>query len=82
MFMHGGGFGGLFLGLIVLLILVSLGLRIFLFSRRRRNWSGGHARRGPKPEQILARRFARGEIDEDEYHRRLSALQRRAGPGP
>ena len=26
-------------------------------------------------EQILAQRFARGEIDVDEYHRRLDALQ-------
>jgi putative membrane protein len=31
----------------------------------------------PTPEQLLAERFARGEIDEDEYHRRLDALQRR-----
>ncbi len=26
------------------------------------------------PEQILAERFARGEIDEDEYQRRLQSL--------
>ncbi|MEU0112436.1 SHOCT domain-containing protein [Streptomyces bobili] len=30
------------------------------------------------PEQILAERFARGEIDEEEYRRRLNALH--AGP--
>ncbi|MGP4050639.1 SHOCT domain-containing protein [Streptomyces sp. 2A115] len=30
------------------------------------------------PEQVLGVRFARGEIDEEEYWRRLSAL--RAGP--
>ncbi|WP_306337393.1 SHOCT domain-containing protein [Streptomyces sp. KL118A] len=30
-------------------------------------------------EQLLAERFARGEIDEDEYHRRLGVL--RAGDG-
>ncbi|MFE0515621.1 SHOCT domain-containing protein [Streptomyces sp. NPDC058964] len=29
---------------------------------------------GPTPEQLLAERFARGEIDEDEYHRRLAVL--------
>ncbi len=28
----------------------------------------------PTPEQVLAERFARGEIDEDEYRRRLDAL--------
>jgi putative membrane protein len=27
------------------------------------------------PERILAQRFAAGEIDEDEYHRRLDALR-------
>lgn len=27
------------------------------------------------PEQVLAERFARGEIDEDEYHWRLNALR-------
>ncbi len=36
--------------------------------------------RGPKktPEQLLAERFAKGEIDEEEYTRRLSVL--RMGP--
>ncbi|MFB7596157.1 SHOCT domain-containing protein [Streptomyces sp. NPDC056160] len=38
---------------------------------------GGTGR--PTPEQLLAERFARGEIDEDEYRRRLSVL--RQGPG-
>ncbi|MEU6394695.1 SHOCT domain-containing protein [Streptomyces sp. NPDC046939] len=28
----------------------------------------------PTPEMLLAERFARGEIDEDEYHARMSAL--------
>ncbi|MFF4350049.1 SHOCT domain-containing protein [Streptomyces sp. NPDC001530] len=27
------------------------------------------------PEQVLAERFARGEIDEDEYRRRLAVLR-------
>ncbi len=31
------------------------------------------------PERLLAERFARGEIDTDEYHARLAAL--RTGPG-
>ena len=33
------------------------------------------------PEQILAERFARGEIDVDEYQRRLHSL-RTGGPAP
>jgi putative membrane protein len=34
----------------------------------------------PTPQQLLADRFARGEIDEHEYHRRLDVL--RAGSQP
>jgi putative membrane protein len=34
--------------------------------------------RGPAPQQLLAERFARGDIDEDDYARRLQVL--RAGP--
>jgi len=29
----------------------------------------------PPPEQVLAERFARGEIDEDEYRKRLDTLR-------
>ena len=35
----------------------------------------------PEPERLLAERFARGEIDEDEYHQRLISL-RAASPAP
>jgi len=34
----------------------------------------------PTPDQVLAERFARGEIDEDEYGRRLDALRTAGGP--
>jgi putative membrane protein len=33
----------------------------------------------PDPERILAERFARGEIDEEEYHRRLQTLRSTSG---
>jgi uncharacterized membrane protein len=36
---------------------------------------GPDPRRDDDPEQILARRFAAGEIDEDEYHGRLETLR-------
>ena len=38
----------------------------------------------PSPERLLAERFARGEIDEDEYRRRLATLtgSGRAAPMP
>jgi putative membrane protein len=34
----------------------------------------------PAPEQLLAERFARGEIDEEEYRRRLDTLRASGGP--
>jgi putative membrane protein len=34
----------------------------------------------PAPEQILAERFARGELDEEEYRRRLDALRSNSRP--
>ncbi len=35
-----------------------------------------HSPVGPgSPEQVLADRFARGDIDDDEYQRRLAALR-------
>ena len=74
------GLGGWLLGIIVVLMVVSLVMRIFMFSRRRRFFNGqgpGHPR---GPEQILARRFAAGEIDEEEYRRRLAALRTPTGP--
>jgi putative membrane protein len=36
-------------------------------------------RRDDDPERILARRFAAGEIDADEYQRRLGLLHERHG---
>lgn len=38
---------------------------------------------GPRsgPEQILAERYARGEIDEEEYERRLATLRGSPPPG-
>ncbi|ANP51659.1 putative membrane protein [Streptomyces griseochromogenes] len=45
-----------------------------------RSGNGADARQpGPPPEQLLAERFARGEIDEDEYHRRLTVLGETTG---
>jgi putative membrane protein len=32
------------------------------------------------PERILAERFARGEIDEDEYRRRIAVVRHPAAP--
>ncbi|WP_159674179.1 SHOCT domain-containing protein [Streptomyces mexicanus] len=46
-------------------------------------WRGGAGRpAGDSPLAVLGRRFASGEIDEDEYRRRLSVLEEQFGrPG-
>lgn len=43
--------------------------------------SPGAPDHGPSAEQILGERYARGEIDEEEYRRRLATL-RGSPPGP
>jgi putative membrane protein len=44
---------------------------------------GYHPPGPPPPEQILAERFARGEIDEQEFGNRMDTLRRQApGQGP
>ncbi len=52
-------------------LLVFAGATLVRVAQRR---SGPGQGAGPTPEQILAERLARGEIDEDEYRRRLAAL--------
>lgn len=52
-------------------LLVFAGVTLLRVVRRP---SGPGQGAGPAPEQILAERLARGEIDEDEYRRRLAAL--------
>jgi putative membrane protein len=48
---------------------------------------GPHVQPGPTgdhsavtPEQVLAKRFARGEIDEEEFRQRMAALRTHAQP--
>lgn len=53
-------------------LLIVAGVALFRIGRRPLDLRHG-AR--PMPEQILADRLARGEIDEDEYRRRLGALR-------
>ncbi|MFD7922002.1 SHOCT domain-containing protein [Streptomyces sp. NPDC059740] len=45
----------------------------------RRGCAGGPAAADHSPVTVLGRRFAAGEIDEDEYWRRLSVLEERFG---
>ncbi|MFD9816481.1 SHOCT domain-containing protein [Streptomyces sp. NPDC059080] len=93
---HGGGWiwpwmlVGHFLFWIVIIVVAVLLFRAF--NRRPGPPGGGHPTWGTPPssgtpgressaEQILGERYARGEIDEEEYQRRLATL-RGSPPGP
>jgi len=71
----GGHWWAWLIGAVVLVILV--GLVVFAVVRMTTS-SGTSATNAPErrsAEDLLAERFARGEIDEDEYRRRRDALR-------
>ncbi|MGY4711759.1 SHOCT domain-containing protein [Mycolicibacterium sp. CBM1] len=78
---HGWGWGGwalmslvMVLALLALITAIVVAIRYLSASNPAPTEPPpGYAR--PGPEQLLAERFARGEIDEDEYRRRLSLLR-------
>ncbi|MGW2416800.1 SHOCT domain-containing protein [Streptomyces tubercidicus] len=82
---HGGGWAwlatsvSLFLFLALLFVIALLIVRALGRSGPPRGERPGTPT-GPGAEQILAERYARGEIDEEEYRRRLATL-RGAPPG-
>ena len=74
MMFPGWGMGGWMMasyGFVVLLILVGVVAALVALSRRTGR-SGGTAR--PTATERLGQRYARGEIDDDEYFQRLSVL--------
>ena len=72
---HPGAWGWLWMavGMLVFWALVVTVVVLLVRAARRQNREP-YPR--PTPEHLLAERFARGEIDEDEYHRRLDVLRR------
>lgn len=72
--MH-GGFGhpgGPWFLLIPLFWILVIGVIVAVFGRSRfRNWHGGTG----GARQVLAQRYANGDIDEQEYRARLEVLQ-------
>jgi putative membrane protein len=77
MFWYGNGMSGWGYALMTVGMVLFWGLVIFgvvVLIRYLARSSQGTAQR-PTPEQMLAERFARGEIDEQEYHSRLAALR-------
>lgn len=76
-----GGMGWVALSSLVFMLVLIGGVVALIVAALR--WSPPSSSRGgapepPRidPEQILAERFARGEIDEDEYIRRRNTLRR------
>jgi len=73
--MMGGGFGGFGLGMILVWILiigaVVLLVRALSGGSPGGGWNGG----GKSARQVLDERFARGEIDRDEYEEKRRLLQ-------
>ena len=68
--MDGGGWG--VMAFVLLLVVVVIGALIYFVAR-----DSGHrsARSGSDPADVLDHRFARGEIDEDEYRKRRDILR-------
>ncbi|MGW8378177.1 SHOCT domain-containing protein [Streptomyces sp. ODS28] len=78
--MNGWGWFGMILSTVLVLVVI-IGVVVLL--ARASGWSRGDdsgTRPAPSPEQLLAERFARGEIDEEEYQRRLTTLRATAPP--
>jgi putative membrane protein len=82
MWWYGNGMGGWGYALMLVINVLFWGLIIFGVVALVRYLASGDRAAGPRltPEQLLAERFARGEIDEEEYHQRLTIL--RHGPRP
>ena len=71
--MFGAGLIGMLLWLAVIVLVVVLVIRLVNNAGHRTN--SGPAT-GESAEELLRRRFAAGEIDEEEFRRRLDVLRR------
>ena len=81
--MHDGYWGGWLVLVLLFVLLVGLAAILVLVLLR----GPGHGAAGDRTrsaeaeaERILRQRFATGEIDEDEFRRRLDALSEHVGP--
>jgi putative membrane protein len=71
----GAGWWAMGLGMLawILVLAIAVGLVVWLINR---GGAGQRSDRGNAAEDVLRLRFASGEIDADEYERRLSVLRR------
>jgi putative membrane protein len=68
------GWLGMTLGMLAFWGLLAAGFYLIFRSPDRNNQFGTVAGLPQTPEQMLAARFARGEIDDTEFHARLTTL--------
>ncbi|MGV9665235.1 SHOCT domain-containing protein [Nocardia niigatensis] len=72
--MSGWGYAWMGVGMLVFWALLIVGIALTVrFAVSGRDSSGRYE--SPSPQELLAQRFARGEIDETEYANRLAALR-------
>ena len=78
---HGGWGLGEWLAMSAMMLVVwgSLIALLLWAARNFRSGAGQAGSRGAGPDKVLAERFARGDIDEDEFRRRLELLQSTRG---
>jgi putative membrane protein len=76
MWWGGGWYGMIFGPLIMILMLAAVIAAVVLLVRwAGGRWPGGVPQQGRTPLDILKERYARGEIDQEEYMRRRADLQ-------
>jgi putative membrane protein len=83
------GLGSILFWLFVAMAIVAI-VRLFTYGRRLERpcpgYPGGPDPCGPPgpaaPEQLLAERFARGEINQDEFYERVAVPAEAPRPGP
>ncbi|WP_436498939.1 SHOCT domain-containing protein [Actinokineospora sp. HUAS TT18] len=87
MFWYGNGMGGWGYALMTVstvlfwaLLLAGAVALVRHLGRGTRSAQGGPPPQPQNPEQVLAARFARGDIDAEEYQRRLDTLRGNARP--
>lgn len=78
------GYAGMGIGMVLFWALIIVGIvaliRVSMGSGNSAGGAGAVPRQHSRPEEILADRFARGEIDEADYQNRLRLLREHARP--
>ncbi|MGW4639039.1 SHOCT domain-containing protein [Sphaerisporangium sp. NPDC004334] len=78
----GWGYGLMILNMVLFWgLVIAVVVLLFRYLARRPGARGGSGPAVPAAEDVLAQRYARGEIDAEEYHARLQTLRGARPPG-